>query len=86
MDTIFINSGNSKTFDHNRLLLNVLDKINLKRSDKYVPLSKLCIYHTWKNLYKPYKNNKIKISTPTWKEEFELLVESYSLSNIQDCF
>ena len=50
MDTIFMYSGNSKTFDHNRLLRNVLDKINLKRSDKYAPLSKLCIYYTWKNL------------------------------------
>ena len=50
MDTIFMNPGNSKTFDHNRLLRNVLDKINLKRSDKYVPLSKLYIYYTWKNL------------------------------------
>ena len=32
MDTIFTNSGKSKTSDRNRLLLNLLDKINLKRS------------------------------------------------------
>ena len=38
MDTIFINSKNSKTSDPYRLLLNVTDKINLKRSDKYVAL------------------------------------------------
>ena len=31
MDTIFMNSGNSKASDHHRLLLNFLDKINLKR-------------------------------------------------------
>ena len=31
MDTIFMNSGKSKTSDCHRLLLNVLDKINLKR-------------------------------------------------------
>ena len=38
MDTIFMNSENSKTSDHNRLLLNLSDKIDLKRSDKYVAL------------------------------------------------
>ena len=36
MDTISMNFENSKTFDSHRLILNLLDKINLKRSDKYV--------------------------------------------------
>ena len=36
MDTIFINSEKSKAFDTHRLLLNPLDRINLKRSNKYV--------------------------------------------------
>ena len=49
MDTIFMNSGNSKTSDPHRLLLKLLDKINLKRSDKYVALSNLSIYYKWKN-------------------------------------
>ena len=35
---------------------------------------------------KSYKNNKFKISTPTWNEEFELPDGSYSLSDIKDCF
>ena len=43
MDTIFINSANSKTSNPHRLLLNLSDKINLKRSDKYVALSNLRI-------------------------------------------
>ena len=34
-----MNSKNSKTSDTHRLLLNLTDKINLKRSDKYVTLS-----------------------------------------------
>ena len=45
MNTIFMNSGNSKTFDPHRLLLNPSDKINLKRRDKYVVLSNLSIYY-----------------------------------------
>ena len=36
MDTIFIYSEKSKTSDAHRLLLNPLDRINLKRSNKYV--------------------------------------------------
>ena len=46
MYTIFMNFENNKTFDPHRLLLNLLDKINLKRSDKYVALSNLTIYYT----------------------------------------
>ena len=38
MGTIFMNSKNSKTSDPHRLLLNLTDKINLKRSGRYVAL------------------------------------------------
>ena len=38
MDTIFINSRNSKTSDLHRLLISLSDKINLKRSEKYLAL------------------------------------------------
>ena len=33
MDTMFMNSENIKTFDPQRLLPNLLDKLNLKRND-----------------------------------------------------
>ena len=45
-----MNSGNSKTSDPHRLLLNLSDKINLKRSDKCVALSNLSIYYTLRNI------------------------------------
>ena len=61
MDTVFMNSGNSKTSDLHSILLNLSDEINLKRSDK-----KCCSiksYHIlWENRRKSYKNNKFKIS------------------------
>ena len=41
-----MNSGNSKISDPQRLLFNHSDKINLKRSDEYVALSKLSIQYT----------------------------------------
>ena len=62
MNTIFMNSENSKTSDIHRLLLNLFDKINLKISDKYDALSNLSIYYSQKNIKKSYKNNKFKIS------------------------
>ena len=61
MDTIFMNSENSKTFDPHRLSVNLTDKTNFKRNYKYVALSNLSIYYTLKNIKKSYKNNKFKI-------------------------
>ena len=52
MDTIFMNSENSKTSEPHRLLLNLADKINLKRSDKYVALLNRSMFYTWKNVKK----------------------------------
>ena len=60
LDTIFMNSENSKISDPHRMLLNLTDKINLKRSDKYVALTNLSNFYTWKNIKKLYKSNKLK--------------------------
>ena len=60
-----MNSENSKTSDPYRLLLNLAEKIDLRRKDQYIALSNLSIYYTWKNIKKSYKNNKFKISAPT---------------------
>ena len=35
---------------------------------------------------KSYKNNKFKVSGPTWNEKFELHEWSYSVSDIPDYF
>ena len=57
MDTVLMNSENSKTSDPNRQLPNLTDKIDLRKKDKHVALSNLSIYYTWKNIKKSYKNN-----------------------------
>ena len=44
--------NSSKTSDPHKLLLNLTDKINLKRSDKYVALSNISIYYIWKKIKK----------------------------------
>ena len=81
-----MNSKNSKISDSHRLLLNVSDKLDLRRSGKYVALSNLSIYNTWKNIKKLHKNNKFKISAPIWNAEFELYDGLHSVSDIQDYF
>ena len=45
MNTIFINSKNSKTSDPHRLLFNLTDKRDLRRKDKFIALSNLSIYY-----------------------------------------
>ena len=86
MDTIFMNSENSKTFEPHVLILKLTDKLDLRRGEKIIPLSNLSIYYTWKNTKSSYNNNKFKISASTWNDEFELPDGSYSVSDIQDYF
>ena len=60
-----MNSDNSKTSEPHVLMLQLTDKLYLRRSEKNVALSNLSIYYTWKNIKSLYTNNKFKISTPT---------------------
>ena len=86
MDTIFMNSGNSKTSKQNVLLLKLTDKIDLRTGNKSIALSNLNNYYTWKNIKSSYNKNKFKILATTWNEEFKLPDGSYSVSDIQDYF
>ena len=86
MDTIFMNSENSRTSEYHVLVFNHTDKLDLRRGQKTVALSNLSIYDTWKNIKSLYNNNKFKISAPTWSEEFNLLDGSYSIPDVQDYF
>ena len=62
MDTIFMNSENSRTSEYKVLVIKLTDKLDLRRSQKSVALSNLSIYYTWKNIKSLYNNNKFKIS------------------------
>ena len=86
MDTIFVNSENSKTSKPHILKLKLTDKLDLRTGEKVIAISNISIYYTWKNIRSSYNNNKFKISTWTWNEEFPLLDGSYSISDIQDYF
>ena len=86
MDTIFMNSENSRTSEYHVLVLKLAEKLDLRRGQRSVALSNLSIYSAWKNIKSSYNNNKFKISEPTWSDEFELSDGLYSISDIQDYF
>ena len=86
METIFMNTENSKTNEPHRFKLDLADKLNLKNPNKNVALVNLSIYYTWKNIKSEYNNNKFKISASTWSETFDLSNGSYTIDDIQDYF
>ena len=63
MDTIFMNSKNSKTYIPYILKLNLTDKLDLRLHKKVVALSNLSIYYTWNNIKSSYGNNKFNRSS-----------------------
>ena len=86
MDTIFMNSENSKAFMPHILKLKLTSKLDLRIGEKVIALPNLSIYYTRKNIKSSNNNNKLKISVPTWNEEYKLPDGSYSASDIQDYF
>ena len=87
MDAIFMNSENSTTYSEPHvLILNITDKLDLRKRWTNVALSNLSIYCSWKNRKSLYNNNKFKISTPTWNDKFELPDGWYYVSDIQNYF
>ena len=81
MDTIFVNSENSKNSELHVLILELTNKLDLRLGEKVIALSNLS-----KNIKSSYNNNKLTISTPKWNDKFDLPDGSYSVSDIQDYF
>ena len=79
METIFMNTANSKTSESNKFVYYFTDKLNLKNPNKCVALANLCMYYTW-------RNNKFKKFAPTWNNTFDVPDGSYSISTLQDYF
>ena len=86
MNTILMNSENSKTTKSHVLILKLTNKLNLRTGEKIIALSNLSIYYTWENTKNSHNKNKFKISAPTWNDKLELPDRPYSVSDIQDYF
>ena len=61
MDTIFMNSENSKTSKPHVLILKLIGKLDLKIGGNIIALSNLSNYYTWKNIRNSYNNNKFNL-------------------------
>ena len=68
MDTIFMNSENSKTPKPHILILKLINKLDLRIAKKVIPLSNISKYYTSKSIKSSYNNNKFKISAQTWND------------------
>ena len=53
-----MNTENSKTNEPHRFRLSLVDKFNLKDTNKNMALANLSIYYIWKNIKSAYKSNK----------------------------
>ena len=86
METIFMNTENSKTNEPHKFRLILANKLNLKDPNRNMALANLSIYYTWKSIKLRYNNNKFKISAPTWNDEFDLPDGLYYILDIQVYF
>ena len=73
METILMNTENSKTNEPHRFRLTLVDKLNLKYPNKNMALANLSIYCTWNNITSAYNKNKFKIFAPTSNDKFNLV-------------
>ena len=60
MDTIFVNSENSKTYEPYVLKLKFTDKSDLRIGEKRIALSNLSFHYTWHNIKCSCNNNKLR--------------------------
>ena len=75
MDTIFLNSENSKMPKPHVLVLKFTNILDLRIGEKDIALSNVSIYYTWKNLKSSYNDNKFKISAPTWSDNLNFQMD-----------
>ena len=76
MDTIYMNSEDSKNTESHVFLLKLTNKLDLKIRKKTFVLSNLSIYYTWKN---------IKSSTRTTNLKYLHQHEMINLNCLMDC-
>ena len=86
METIFINTLNSKTNESKRFIYQFTDKLNLKNPNKNIAIANLSIYYTWKNIKSECNNNKFKIPAPTWNDACNLPNGSYYIIKKHEIF
>ena len=78
MDTIFMNSENSKTSKPHVLTLKLTSKLDLRIGEKVIALSNLSIYYTWRNIKSSYN----KILDLKYLHQHEIMNLNYQMDGI----
>ena len=73
-----MNFKTSKTSDPHRLFLNLTEKIDLKRKDKYLALPNLSMYYTWKNIKSHIRTINLKYQLQYGKKNLNYLMNHMS--------
>ena len=76
METIFMNTENSKTNEPHKFRLSLSDKLNLKDPNKNVALGNLSIYYTWKNIKSAYMPDG-SYSIEDIQDYFEFIIKKH---------
>ena len=71
METMFMHTKTIKTNELHTFFINLLQKLDLKTSNKHVAPQNLSIYYAWKNIRQHLKKNKLKIITLKWNNDLE---------------
>ena len=79
METIFMNTENSKANESLKFVLNLSQRLDLWSLNKHVALQNLSVYYTWNNIRQQCRNNKLKVIAPISNDEPELSGGLYSL-------
>ena len=74
MERIFMNTKITRTSKPHKFVLILSQRLDLRSSNKHAAPQNVSIYYTLKNICKQYENNKLKITAPTWNDEFKLLM------------
>ena len=72
METIFMNTENSKANESLKFVLNLSQRLDLWSLNKHVALQNLSVYYTWNNIRQLCRNNKLKVIAPISNDEPEL--------------
>ena len=75
METIFMNTENSKTNESNKLIYQFTDnlKLNLKnQNNKSIRIVNLSIYYTWKNIKSAYNNHRFNLVVLIQSQKFRI--------------
>ena len=78
MDTIFMNSENSKIHKPHILILKLTNKLDLRMGKKVIALSNLSIYYKWKNI----KSHTITINL-RYQHQHGMINLNYQMDLIQ---